>query len=412
MRRIIATVGSLAVLATSGFYTTSAAFAADAAAPSADELTSRPWFVKQDGEWFKYAKHNWQEQRREASYQFARTVERGGYVEEARYEIVRPYYTVEHKQVRANGDADVLAWLEKIGAQDVGGGWWAIPDSVIAAVDFNPLTVADTGTVRLTSYGGPNVTVEYRKTQELTFDEPDGKYYLTQHDQLYWNGSRWVSGRDNAVWVTEAPAGGVRFDSRTVPDPDDPPRTETLYATKDGETTNQDDAAWLTKAPEGGGWKQIGEPTYPEWNDDDPWYQVEGYDWALGKDPTASTPDGQAQPDYYPGYNAETQRFRPVIKMWKLRLPSDVDAPPSTEPPPASETPPTVVVPKEEPIRQANKEPADPGEVLRVLPEEASRLPAKDGDVLRPAGEAVRESMRPRATREPAVVPTSIDAGL
>jgi len=429
MRKLIAAAGSLAVLAGGTFYLATPAFAADAS-PTVDELTGRPWFVKRDGDWFKYAKHNWYEQRREATYtyQYARTIEHpGGSVEQAKYEIQRPYYTVEHKQVNDEGNQAVKDWLVKIGAEPTGGGWWAIPDQVIRDEqhNFNPLTVADTGTVSMSLYGGPSVTVRYRKTQDLTFEQPgSGAFHIAQSDPLYWNGTSWVRGSGNAAWVTDAPEGGKQYDTRTVPDPDKPAWDETVYATEGGgETTNRAEAAWLTQAPEGPGWEQVGEgkATYPEWNDDDPWYQVEGYDWALGKDPTASTPEGKEQPDYYQGYNEETQRFRPVVKKWKVTLPTDAETPLVTPP----TNPPTVIVPPKEPIKapadpgevlsvppkEAIKAPADPGEVLPVPPPEASRLSRKAESVEKPPAEAVKVPVRPEAIQD-AVVPTAIDAGL
>jgi hypothetical protein len=144
--------------------------------------------------------------------------------QEYRYEIERPYWTVEHKNVSVTGLStgqakQVTDWLAQVGGRDLGGGWWEVPDAVIAAVNFNPVTVADTGTVGLQVYGGPNVTVSYKKSQEILSSAPTSGFGITQTSvRLFWNGTTWVANQSAAAWVTKAPAHGVKFDERTITD--------------------------------------------------------------------------------------------------------------------------------------------------------------------------------------------------
>lgn len=111
----------------------------------------------------------------------------------------------------------VTKWLEDIGGTPVGDGWWSVPDAVIAAVNFNPVTVADTGTVNISAYGGPSISVSYRRTHEVLGAPPSSGFGITQTSvRLYWNGTTWVTSQAAAVWLTEAPPNGVQFDQRTV----------------------------------------------------------------------------------------------------------------------------------------------------------------------------------------------------
>jgi hypothetical protein len=138
--------------------------------------------------------------------------------QEFRYRILIPYWTVEHKEIQVPAGSDgaaVLQWLANIGATDKGGGWWHVPDSVIAAVNFNPVTVPDTGPVNLNVYGGPNITVQYRKTHDV-LGTPPPYWGIQQSQMLYWNGSTWVVSQSAAAWVTVAPDHGEQFDQRTV----------------------------------------------------------------------------------------------------------------------------------------------------------------------------------------------------
>ena len=305
---------------------------------TADQLRELGWFVREENGVFYYARHGWQEQRRAADYRFSRTVPAETrpvmetwhkfaqnvpdrdelrpvyenwteyqysktipaitetvpvYQMEYRFEITRPYWTVESKYVQAANQAafnQLLAAFDRVDPTlNVGvtyansGGWLKMPYQIVNAdPTFNPATTAPTGSFNIQSTYGrhmemlghqashlPNTTVLYEKYETMFFNSPpsDTSHYgggatgFTQ--QLFWNGEHWVTSASAAAWVplSAKPEGGVQYGEprqgaqigteEVVVTP-----ARTVWATADGgETENEADAAWLLSSP-GAGWAQ------------------------------------------------------------------------------------------------------------------------------------------------------------
>lgn len=196
-----------------------------------------------------------------SEYQYSRTV--SSEVTQHQYKKTVTYYTVEHKEVQlpASGQhrTKVQTWLTSIGATDNGNDWWQLPDSVVNAAHVNPLTIAQTGSVGLGAYGGPNVTVNYHITKvEGYVTLPAGAlFYQTQNGTIYLSGADpntdFSTDAEDAIWVNEsdAPAGWTAFATQTVAG------SSTAYwwdGTANG-TTNQTKAKW-TKTNPGAPWTQ------------------------------------------------------------------------------------------------------------------------------------------------------------
>lgn len=213
---------------------------------------------------------------------------------ENRYKKSIKLYTVEHKKVQIpyqGKDHDKLVtWLNKIGATNLGGNWWQLPDAVVAAAGVNPFNVAQSGSVNMNAYGGPSVTVSYQITGIETYDQPPAGSFVSLGNQTvyYTGGTSFSLNASDAIWVNGSLAGWNSFDARSVNDADtvtpynngnwttdvnpagftkvdqrtviDQPKTDerTEYRMVDGSpTTDLAQAAWF-KESSFGGWSQFG----------------------------------------------------------------------------------------------------------------------------------------------------------
>lgn len=128
----------------------------------------------------------------------------------------------EHKDIQVpdsqNGNS-VINWLDRIGVPDaVLGGWYALPQSVIDAANFDPRSVSPTGTVNVSVYGGPSQTVNY----QFIIDGPSD--YTTGPSPY---------------------GGGVKVDAKTVIDVEYQAGSVVWYPSKDGWTTKYKDSPWV-----------------------------------------------------------------------------------------------------------------------------------------------------------------------
>ncbi len=170
---------------------------------------------------------------------------------ESRYQKSIKVYTVEHKKIQIPSygkDRDKLVtWLNSIGATNLGGDWWQLPDSVVAKAGVNPFTVNQSGNVSMSYYGGPNITVPYQITGIETYDTPPaGNSFVNIGNQTvyYTGGSSFSLNASDAIWVKTStpPAGYATYGQpKTVQDPD----TVTPY--NNGDWTKDVNPAGYTK---------------------------------------------------------------------------------------------------------------------------------------------------------------------